>query len=85
MARAALFQLQLVYQLCPFMVSMVHVLVTFEMDYYNVLYVNMPLKEIYKLLWLQNGMAELLCRIFFFNCKLPTLQSEISKFNLINK
>ncbi|KAG8132128.1 hypothetical protein E2320_010010 [Naja naja] len=64
-AGAALFQLHLVHQLCLFMGFMIHILVSFEIGYYNVLDMKMPLKEIYKLLWLQNGTAELLCRIFF--------------------
>ncbi|XP_061477478.1 uncharacterized protein LOC133381914 [Rhineura floridana] len=66
-ARNAFYQLRLVAQLRPYLSkedlsSVVHAMVTSRLDYYNALYVGLPLKTIRKLQLVQNAAARLLTR-----------------------
>uniref|UniRef100_A0A670II27 Reverse transcriptase domain-containing protein n=1 Tax=Podarcis muralis TaxID=64176 RepID=A0A670II27_PODMU len=63
-SRAAVYQLHLVRRLRPYLpadclVRVVHALVISRLDYYNVLYVGLPLKVTWKLQLIQNAAARL--------------------------
>ena len=64
-ARSSFYQLRLVAQLRPYLdrdnlASVVHALVTSQLDYCNALYVGLPLKMVRKLWLVQNAAARLI-------------------------
>ena len=66
-ARSTWNQLRMICQLWPFLdidnlATVVHVLVTPQLDYCNALYVGLPLKMTWKLQLVQNAAAKLLTR-----------------------